>query len=85
MADDGLGVLSFTLTAVEAAQHRGLELSAVILVRRESGDTDPSRDTNAAILTERLSPVPILQLPHCADDDDALAEAAEVAGLPHLL
>ncbi|MFW5925199.1 MAG: dethiobiotin synthase [Myxococcota bacterium] len=81
VADDGLGVLSFTLTAADAARARGLDVAAVVLVRREASPADPSRETNGRILAERLAPVPVLQFPHCADEDRALADAAEAAGL----
>lgn len=85
VADDGLGVLSFTLTAAEAARARGLDVAAVALVRREASLPDPSRETNARILAERLAPVPVLQFPHCTDDDRTLADAAEAAGLVNLV
>jgi hypothetical protein len=41
---------------------------------------DPSPRTNARILQERLD-LPILAFPHCDDDDDLLADAAEACGI----
>jgi dethiobiotin synthetase len=85
VADDRLGVLSHTLTAVEAARHRDLPLAGVILTRTAAVPDDASTAFNTRILTERLAPLPVLPFPHCDDDDDALAAAAEQAGLLALL
>lgn len=78
---DGLGVLSHTLTAVEAAQARALPIAAVLLTRHDASADDPSLETNARILREQLAPVPVLSFPPARDDDHALAHAAEAAGL----
>jgi dethiobiotin synthetase len=85
VADDRLGVLSHTLTAVESAQRRQLPIAAVVLSRTSPVADDPSTVTNARILRDRLAPLPVLSFPHCADNDPALAAAAERAGLPALL
>lgn len=53
VARDGLGVLSSTLTAVEAAERRGIQIAAVILA--EHGPADISQRTNRAILEARLA------------------------------
>lgn len=82
---DGLGVLSHTLTAVESARARSLPIAAVVLTRHTATDADPSLETNARILRERFAPIPVLSFPSSADDDDALARAAEAAGLLDLL
>ncbi len=65
VARDGLGVLSHTLTAAESLAARGVPLLAVALVRhREGGEQeDPSLRSNAAILSARLAPVPVLPVP----------------------
>ncbi|MFK7986266.1 MAG: dethiobiotin synthase [Sandaracinaceae bacterium] len=52
VARDGLGVLSSTLTAVEAAERRGIDVTAVVL--SQHGEQDLSQKTNAAILEQRL-------------------------------
>lgn len=84
VADDALGVLSLVLTAVESARARSLPLAAVVLTQRAVSPADPSRRSNRRILSERLD-VPVLAFPSCPDDDDALALAAEQAGLVPLV
>jgi dethiobiotin synthetase len=82
VANDALGVLSFTFTVVESAHARELPVAGVVLTRTAPASPhDGSTQHNATILAERLSPVPVLRFPHCTDDDDALADAAEQAGL----
>lgn len=56
VARDGLGVLSSTLTAVEAATRRGLPITAVVL--SQHGPADVSQQTNHEIL-ERYLPCPV--------------------------
>jgi dethiobiotin synthetase len=85
VANDALGVLSFTFTAVESAHARELPIAGVVLTRTAPASPDDSTQHNATILAERLAPVPVLRFPHCTDDDDALADAAEQAGLLTLL
>jgi dethiobiotin synthetase len=80
IACDQLGVLSSVLCCVESAQTRGLRVGAVILSQHAPLADDPSPRTNQRILQERLS-CPVLRFPHCADDDDALADAVERIGL----
>jgi dethiobiotin synthetase len=84
VAQDRLGVLSSVLTCAESAERHQLVLGAVVLVERGTTDTDLSPQTNRRILQERLS-VPVFAFPHCRDDDDALADAAEHSGLLALL
>jgi len=80
IACDQLGVLSSVLSCVESAQARRLRVGAVILSQHAQLADDPSPRTNQRILQERLS-CPVLRFPRCADDDDALADAAERIGL----
>lgn len=83
VAPDALGVLSHVLTAVESAHARALKLLAIILVAH-ARNGDASTRTNRRILGERLD-APVLAFPHTIDDDDALADAAEHAGLVRAL
>lgn len=84
IAPDRLGVLSDVLTCVEAAHARQLKVLAVILASHARVAGDPSSRTNVRILAERL-PCPVLTLPASADDDDALADAVDGAGITALL
>jgi dethiobiotin synthetase len=72
---DRLGVLSHALTACESARARGLELAAIVLTQLEPIPLEPSFETNARILHERVG-VPVLKFPFTEDDDSALASAA---------
>lgn len=80
VARDELGVLSSVRTCVESASARQLEVAAVVLVALAQSESDPSPRTNRTILEQRLG-LPVLPFPRCDDDDDALADAAERAGL----
>ncbi len=81
VAPDRLGVLSDTLSLAIVAQHRGLEIAAVVLTRA-SAQPDASARTNERVLGERLGGVPVLVFPHVGDGDlDARADAAEECGL----
>jgi len=84
VARDELGVLSAVLTCAESARARGLPIAAVVLSAHAPLAGDPSPATNQRILRERLR-LPVLGFPRCDDDDDALARAAEAAGLLALL
>ncbi|MDH5492980.1 MAG: dethiobiotin synthase [Myxococcales bacterium] len=78
VASNGLGVLSYVLTAAESAERRGLPIEALVLVDAER--RDPSQASNARILEQRLQR-PALRFRRCPNDDDALAAEAARAGL----
>jgi dethiobiotin synthetase len=80
VAPDQLGVLSHVLTCTESAQRRGLTLAAIVLVAPGARARDLSTSTNRLILEERVGG-PILSFARCADEDDALADAAEASGI----
>jgi dethiobiotin synthetase len=84
VAPNQLGVLSSVLTCLDSARQRHLPIAAVVLVDHRCVPADPSTRTNRRILQERLD-VPVLAFPHCADDDDVLANAARSHGLLALL
>ncbi len=76
-APNRLGVLSETIATVRAGEQLGLSIPRIILT---PAPTDDSSSTNARILAEHLGrPVHLLGASH--DDDDALADAAQEAGL----
>lgn len=75
---DTLGVLSHTRAVLLAARAVGLEIGAIALTRPDATD-DPSRRHNAEILAEHGVPVHVFG--RCPDDDEALGDEAERAGL----
>lgn len=71
---DALGTLSHTLSAVECAQRRGLDVGAVVV--RQPRETDRSIANNVDILRRRLD-VPVHRFPHVETLDElALAGRA---------
>jgi len=64
VARDALGVLSYTLTAVEALRKRSVSVRAIVLnhVERDRAD-DLSRRSNAEVLTDYLPRIPIIRAP----------------------
>jgi dethiobiotin synthetase len=64
VAQNALGVLSYTLTAVEALQSRCISPKAIILNRAGPiHPDDPSPQSNQAILNDYLPELPIYSLP----------------------
>lgn len=86
VADDRLGVLSHVLCAYEAARSRGHTVAAIVLTHPQRPDaSDPSVETNARILSERLA-CPVCSFPHVPDgSNDELAEAARTASIVGVL
>lgn len=80
VADDRLGTLSHTACALEAATRRGPQVAAVVLNRCRGRDPGSNWDVLSRTLT-----APLVSIPACPDDDDALADAVELSGLPTLL
>lgn len=80
VARDELGVLSFTLSAVEAAQSRQLAFAAIVLTESRSelaaaavdhGDAEQAsfdRGSNCSLLAQRLGPIPVHLFNVCAPD-----------------
>lgn len=81
VAPDALGTLSYTLSLVACARARGLSVDALVLVRKPLAEPDPSRESNARILAERLPGLPLFVFAEAVDDDDVLADRAEASGL----
>ena len=78
VAPNRLGVLSDALAYAAVARLRGLELAALVLT--DGPWSDSSTEHNHRILAERLGH-DVLRMPAGRDDDDALADAVESAGL----
>ena len=79
VAENALGVLSYTLTAVEALRARGLEVHAIALqqIRANEGD-DISPSSNAAVLGNYLPAIPILSLPQVRSIAELIEPVSEL-------
>lgn len=75
VARDALGTLSHTLTAIDSANHRGIAILGVVLVRGPWSQGDASCETNHRILQERI-PLLVIPFDESDDDDDELARSA---------
>ena len=75
-----------TLLVTRAAHEAGLRVRGVVQNQVRAGTADMV-EAHAEVLRELLAPVPLFQLPHLAEprSPDALADAAEAAGLDELL
>lgn len=76
VARNALGVLSYTLTAVEALRKRNVSVHAIVLNhvdRKYAGDL--SRTSNADVLADYLPHIPILRAPR-AQSADGLIDTA---------
>jgi dethiobiotin synthetase len=64
VARNELGVLSYTLTAVEALRKRNVSVHAIVLNHVDRGPReDISRKSNADVLADYLPRVPIIRVP----------------------
>ena len=82
VARNELGVLSYTLTAVEALRKRNVSVGAIVLndvdrSRRE----DLSRSSNAQVLTDLLPGTPVLTAPRVQAPGDLVDAAGELCNL----
>lgn len=84
VAPNRLGVLSDVLAIREAAERRRLDVLAIVLTSTSTG-SDPSSQSNAALLRERLD-VPVLEhrLPDLDADEDH-ARAIRGTELPEIV
>lgn len=79
VARDALGVLSYTLTAVEALRARNVSVRAIVLNHVERGPVyDVSRASNAAVLADYLPRVPILRAPRVQSPDGLSTVASQL-------
>ena len=79
VAENALGVLSYTLTAVEALRTRGLQVQAIALQRIHGQDgSDISPSSNAAVLKSYLPGVSIVSLPHVRSIPELIGPASEL-------
>lgn len=82
VAENALGVLSYTLTAVEALRSRGLDLRAIALQQIHASEgSDVSPSSNADVLESYLPGVPILSLPQVRSISELVEPASELCEL----
>lgn len=79
VARNALGVLSYTLTAVEALRKRKVSVRAIVLnhVERSPRD-DLSRSSNADVLADYLPRIPILRVPRVQSPNDMVDAATQL-------
>ena len=79
VARDALGVLSYTLTAVEAMRRRGLSIQAIVLNRSGSVDDDPSPESNREVLAHWLPDIAVHALPPADNPAELVPFVAPIA------
>jgi len=82
VARNALGVLSYTLTAVEALRKRNVSIRAIVLnhVERDLRQ-DLSRASNADVLSDYLPRIPILRAPRVNSPMDMIETALQLSKL----
>lgn len=82
VARNALGVLSYTLTAVEALRKRKVSVRAIVLnhVERNHHD-DMSRTSNADVLADYFPRLPILRAPRVKTPTDMLDTAVQLCNI----
>jgi len=82
VARNELGVLSHTLTAIEALRRRKVSVRAVVLNHVDrSRREDLSRSSNAEVLAELLPRIPVLRAPRVQSPADLVDSTRELAKL----
>ena len=79
VARNELGVLSYTLTAIEALRKRKVSVRAIVLNHVDRGArSDISRTSNADVLSDYLPRIPILRVPRVQSPADMVDAAGEL-------
>jgi len=82
VARNALGVLSYTLTAVEALRKRNVSVRAIVLNHVERNHReDMSRTSNADVLADYLPRLPILRAPRVKSPTDMLDMATQLCNV----
>jgi dethiobiotin synthetase len=85
VARDELGVLSYTLTAVEALVKRGVSVRAIVLNHVDRGShEDVSRASNADVLGDYLPRTPIVRFPRVQSHSNLVDAARELCRILHV-
>jgi dethiobiotin synthetase len=79
VARNSLGVLSYTLTAVEALRKRKISVRAIVLnhVERDT-ENDLSRSSNAEVLADHLPRIAILRVPRVQGPEQLVDAASQL-------
>ena len=82
VARNALGVLSYTLTAVEALRKRHVSVRAIVLnhVDRDHHE-DLSRASNADVLADYFPRIPILRAPRVKSPNDMIDTALQLSNI----
>lgn len=82
VARNALGVLSYTLTAVEALRKRKISVRAIVLNHVErSYAGDMSRTSNADVLADYLPRIPIIRTPRVQSPGDLVDAATQLLNI----
>ena len=82
VARDALGVLSYTLTAIETLRNRGISPSAIVLNQLDPDlAADLSRGSNADVLADYFSSIPIVVAPPVRDPEALLETASRLLNI----
>lgn len=82
VARNSLGVLSYTLTALEALRKRNISVRAIVLndVDRDHNQ-DLSRNSNADVLADYVPRIPIVRVPRVQSPEDMLDSASQLLNI----
>jgi dethiobiotin synthetase len=82
VARNELGVLSYTLTAIEALRKRKISVRAIVLNHVDrSVSGDQSRTSNADVLADYLPRVPVLRAPRVQSPEDLIDTASQLLNI----
>jgi dethiobiotin synthetase len=82
VARNSLGVLSYTLTALEALRRRKISVRAIVLNHVDrSQKEDLSRTSNADVLADYFPRIPIVRVPRVQDPKDMVDAAGTLLNI----
>jgi dethiobiotin synthetase len=82
VARNSLGVLSYTLTAIEALRKRKISVRAIVLNHVERNPrNDLSRTSNADVLADYLPRIPIVRVPRVQSPTDMIDAASQLLNI----
>jgi len=82
VARNALGVLSYTLTALEALRTRNISVRAIVLNHVDHDHKeDLSRASNADVLADYFPRIPIVRVPHVQSPEDMVGGASQLLNI----